>query len=86
MATLTTKEIINLKKNGLIKKIQWKKDYGDGECTDDTVLWINGQPTTCVISGLSSQCRCAYMDDEHIGFYYDTNKEVKELIFEKLGI
>ena len=86
MTTLTIADIKNLVLNGLVKSLRWRKDYGDGECTDDTVLWINGHPTSCVISGLSSQCRCAYIDDHRVGFYYDTNKKVKEVILNKLGL
>ena len=32
----------------------WKKSYGDGELTDDYVLWVNGKPTNIVISGWTS--------------------------------
>ena len=33
------------------KNLVWKKDYGTGEETDDSVLWVNGKPTDTVISG-----------------------------------
>jgi hypothetical protein len=31
-------------------QIKWRKSYGDGEYTEDYVLWLNNEPTDYVIS------------------------------------
>ena len=86
MEPISLQEILDLKKAGKIKSLRWRKSYGDGEETDDTVLWINGRPTVCCVSGLSSQCRCAMIGLDQIGFYQDTNKECKEILLQELGL
>lgn len=61
----------------MAKKV-WKCSYGNGEITDDSVLWINGKPTDNVVSGWAG-CWFAYKDNEEIGVY-PTKKEAKEAI------
>lgn len=70
----------------MAKKWTWRKDYGDGCCTDDSVLWIDGKPTNNCVSGISSCCHTAYVDDVNLGIYFDTVKEAKQAILEELGL
>ena len=54
----------------------WKKSYGDGELTDDYVLWLNGKPTDIVISGWTS---CYWLMQGRQRLYLGTTiKECKE--------
>ena len=69
----------------MAKNWKFKKDFGDGYETDDSVLWISGKPTDNYVSGISSACHSAYVDNEFIG-YYDTVKEAKEAILYELGL
>ena len=62
----------------MAKKKVWRKSYGDGECTDDSVLWINGKPTKNIVSPCSG-CFFAYCDNKEIGVY-DSRKNAKEEI------
>lgn len=59
-----------------MKKSVWRKTYGDGELTDDYVLWIDGEPTDVVISPLSG-CWSLMNGKEEI-YIADTVKECKE--------
>lgn len=70
-----------MKYNG--SKLTWKKDYGDGEITDDAVLWINGQPSTIVISGAESGWYgTLYIGDREVAIA-DTRKELKDILFQE---
>lgn len=64
-------------------KLTFKHNSGDGQLTDDWYLWINKKPTKhCV-----SQCGAifyAYIDGEEKAMF-DSLKEAKEFILEKLG-
>ena len=66
-----------------IKK-SWKRDYGDGYETDDTVLWINGKPTENIVSPLSSECYFAYVEGIEVGMF-STRKEAKQYIENELS-
>jgi len=63
------------------KTLTWKKDYGDGEITDDAVLWVNKEPTEIVISG----AECGWYGVLYYGntklYIADTRKELKEALF-----
>lgn len=59
-------------------KKQWKRNYGDNEPTLDSVLWINGSPTTSSVSQYGG-VYIAYANNKKIGMY-DTLKEAKESI------
>lgn len=64
--------------------IRWKKDYGDGEYTEDLVLWLDGKPTNhsiCDCGGFKS----VFVYGEEIAMV-DTFKEGKEMIREELGL
>lgn len=64
-----------------IKKT-WRRDYGDGYETDDSVLWINGQPTDHCVSQ-SSGVFYAFIDGSRAGFF-DSLKEAKEFILSEI--
>lgn len=64
---------------------KFKRDYGDGYETDDSVLWIDGEPTEYCVSPVSSCCYAAMEGYSTIG-YYDTRKEAQEVIKEELGL
>ena len=64
--------------------VRWKKDYGDGEYTEDLVLWIGNHPTAhyiCDCGGFKS----VYLFGEEFAMV-DTFKEGKDMIREELGI
>lgn len=65
-------------------KLNWKKSYGDGQYTIDTVLWIDGKPTDNVISPVSGYYSL-YVNDERYG-EADTISEAKETILKALGL
>lgn len=61
-------------------KMAWKRDYGDGELTDDAVLWINGKPTDLVISGgEEGWFGVLYWGNKKLATA-DTRKELKTLL------
>lgn len=61
------------------KKNGWFRDYGDGYETDDTVLWVDGEPTENIVSPISSQCFYGYYEGTEIGVF-PTRSEAKEEI------
>ena len=61
-----------------MKNLKWKRDYGDGEQTDDFVLWVNGKPTDNVISGWRG-CWYGYINNQEIGMF-ESVKEAKTYI------
>lgn len=67
-----------------MKKLQWKKDYGDGYYTEDWVLWIDGNPTTNIAAQGGGNYKVAYVNDEEVALC-DTFKEAKQIILEELG-
>lgn len=67
-----------------MSKIVWKKDYGDGYETDDSVLWINGKPTKSFVSQ-NSGIFYAYVNDKEIAMA-DTRKEAKIIILDELKL
>ena len=67
-----------------MKNWKWKKDYGDGQETDDSVLWINGKPTNNYISGYGYYT--AYIDGVEFGYIFDTLKEAKQEVEEQLDL
>lgn len=68
----------------LKKLYAWRRSYGDGELTDDSVLWIKGEPTDCYVSQASG-VYYAYVDGKEV-YMADTLKEAKEFILQELGI
>ena len=66
-------------------KIRWKRDYGDGYETDDSVLWIDGKVTQHCVSPYSAACYCAFIDNKEVGMF-DTREEAKNYILEELGL
>lgn len=63
--------------------IKWKKDYGDGYETDDSVLWIDGNPTENIVSPCSGYFT-AYVNgnEEYIS---DTRTDAKNYVLDALG-
>lgn len=58
-------------------KPTWKRDYGDGEETDDVVLWYKGKPLDIVISGATSgECGGLFLGNREV-YIADTRKELK---------
>ena len=64
--------------------IRWKKDYGDGEYTEDLVLWLDGHPTDNCISDCGG-FKSVFVGGVEIAMV-DTFKEGKEMIREELGL
>lgn len=65
------------------KGFSWKRDYGDGECTEDAVLWYKGNPIdTIVISGAEGDggYGILYLGNKEV-FMADTRKELKEFFW-----
>lgn len=69
------------KGNRIMAKKNWKwcKGYGDGEETDDLVLWVNKNPTETIISPISSKCFVAYKEGKEIGVF-DTKTQAKKVL------
>lgn len=65
-------------------KIKWKRDYGDGYETDDSVLWINNKPTNNSVCCVSGGCYYAYVNNKEIGVF-STLKEAKEEILKEVS-
>lgn len=64
-------------------KLRWKRDYGDGEITDDVVLWINDEPTDISISGAEGgYYGILYYGSQQLAIA-DTRKELKKILFEE---
>lgn len=60
----------------------WRKDYGDGECTEDAVLWYKGNPLDIVISGAEcGEYGVLFLGDKKV-YFADTRKELKEFFWE----
>ena len=65
-------------------EIRWKKDYGDGEYTEDVVLWLDDNPTKsyiCDCGGFKS----VFVDGVEIAMV-NTFKEGKEVIRSELSL
>lgn len=68
-----------------MKGYSWRKDYGDGECTEDAVLWYKGNPTTIVISGAEcGEYGVLFLGDKKV-YMADTRKELKEFFWEDVN-
>jgi len=63
-------------------KEQWRRSYGDGECTEDYVLWVNGEPTDTYISEVSTKCYALYIEGEEVGLF-NTIKEAKDYYYHR---
>ena len=67
-------------------EVKFINDYGDGEKTNDLVLWLNGEPQTeHVICKVCVATYVAYVYDERIG-YYDSIHEAEDAILKKLKL
>lgn len=66
-------------------KYRWRRDYGDGYETDDSVLWIEGKPTDHCVSPISTACYFAFIDNKEVGMF-DTREEAKKYILAELGL
>ena len=64
--------------------LKWKRDYGDGVETDDTILWIDGKPTQNIVSQASG-IYYTYINNKMV-YMADSRKEAKEFILEELGL
>lgn len=64
------------------KGFGWHKDYGDGEYTEDAVLWYKGNPLDIVISGAECGQYGVLFLGEKIVYYADTRKELKDFFWE----
>lgn len=58
-------------------KISWKRDYGDGEYTEDSVAWYHGNPLDICISGDEYGYVALYLGNREVQIA-DTRKELKE--------
>ena len=65
-------------------KLTWKRNYGDNELTDDTVLWVDDQPSKYVISG-GNGYQVLYSGHQWI-YMGDTRKECKNYLYKMLGL
>lgn len=67
-----------------MNNLKWKKDYGDGSYTEDTILWIDGEPTDNIISP-SSGFYVVYVNGikEYIT---DNRKDARDYILNALGL
>lgn len=65
------------------KRLTWKNNYGDGSCTDDLVLWVDGKPTDTIISPCSG-FNTIYIEGEEFQIC-DTKKEGKEIAMEEIA-
>lgn len=61
--------------------LTWKRDYGDGMDTDDSVLWINGNPSNIIISGVDGGCLYLYINEKEMAIG-ETRKELKLMLEE----
>lgn len=73
-----------LSEGGKNMDIRWKKDYGDGEYTEDLVLWLDGHPTNSYICDRGG-FKSVFVGDEEIAMV-DTFKEGKEFIMWAIGL
>lgn len=63
--------------------LKWRKTYGDGDYTDDLVLWIDGKATNHVISQNSGYYVC-YIDDVN-SYITNSVRDAKLFILSSLG-
>lgn len=80
MEKLYFRDLVRLSQAGMKLKASWKRSWGDGYETDDTVLWVDGHPTSVCISPISG-CHCAMVGNQQICIY-DTIKECKSDLLE----
>ena len=65
--------------------IKWRKDWGDGYETDDSVLWINNEPTNNCVSGYGD-CQYAYINDKQVSYIFESRSEAKAYLLGELGL
>lgn len=65
------------------KGFKWCRDYGDGEYTEDAVLWYHGNPLNICISGAEGNggYGSLFLGDKEV-YIADTRKELKEFFWE----